>query len=241
MTLTGDHIGETVTYASTHYYLTWGGRIGTPAQDVWQCGVRISDLDNSDAQYDMPNLAQLELLYEGALTTFHSAAATGISSGAVLEWVKVARIDPLGHYTQEPVIFEGDPVPGGVGGINASSPQDALVITLASGNTFGDANYGRFYLPWSALAVSTSTGKMVVTNVLTQAQTFLNSLNAQVLNWNPLDNGDYQVVIMSEKGAGTTKPVRQVRVGDVKDTQRRRRNKLVETYISANVTQPIGP
>ena len=46
------------------------------------------------------------------------------------------------------------------------------------------------------------------------------------------------ISIMSSKGAGTTKGVTTVAVGNVVDTQRRRRNRLTENYGTAVAVNP---
>lgn len=52
--------------------------------------------------------------------------------------------------------------------------------------------------------------------------------------------GDAEVatraVVMSSKGSGTTRAVTACRVGDVLDTQRRRRNGLQEQYSEGNLS-----
>jgi len=42
----------------------------------------------------------------------------------------------------------------------------------------------------------------------------------------------YYLAIMSKVGSGTTKAVTAIKVGNVVDTQRRRRSSLVESYFS---------
>lgn len=44
-----------------------------------------------------------------------------------------------------------------------------------------------------------------------------------------------QLVIASRAGAGVNKSIASVRVGNINDVQRRRRNRLPETYSSLNM------
>ena len=73
-----------------------------------------------------------------------------------------------------------------------------------------------------------------VTGLLNEAKTFLDETNV----WADGFVGDARVVIMSSVGAGTTKVATTVRVGNVRDTQRRRRNGIPEAYQSAVLATP---
>lgn len=69
-------------------------------------------------------------------------------------------------------------------------------------------------------------------NVATAAALFLNTVN-DVCNTGP-EPGVIQ--IMSSKGTGTSKGVTSMAIGNVLDTQRRRRNRLVEGYTTRSVS-----
>jgi len=80
---------------------------------------------------------------------------------------------------------------------------------------------GRFYLP--ALAISTmATGKLSSTNVTTMVA------GAKAMFDSLLGAGLQPVLVNTKTKVVTT--VTSFKVGNVVDTQRRRRNKLVETY-----------
>lgn len=220
-----------MTYSQTHYYLTWGGNIGTPAQDIWQCGVRLIDDESAPGNFDLPSVAQVQALYDGALTTFHTNNVNAISSGATMTWAKVAKIGVDGKYIGDAVLYEGAVRAGAASSTIQASPQDALCVTLWSGSHLGEANYGRFYMPWSCPNVSSTTGRILsAATIATNAKTLLDSFSTAASNWHPLDSTEYVVAVMSKVGAGTSKVAKFVRVGDVKDTQRRRRNAIREVY-----------
>ena len=102
----------------------------------------------------------------------------------------------------------------------ASVPVRATTISLitAVANRHGR---GRFYLPPLAAAVL-AAGRLsptTVSSLQTAATSFFDSLVT----------GGLTPVVRNRIGHVST-PVTEARVGDVIDTQRRRRNKLVEAY-----------
>jgi hypothetical protein len=105
-------------------------------------------------------------------------------------------------------------------------PQCAMVVSLRS-NTPTRSGRGRFYLP-----------SPVVTTVIDQrldsaAQTDV--LNGALAMLNHMAGLDFTPVIYHRFDPTVTEVV-SIDVGDVFDTQRRRRNKLVETRVSHNLS-----
>lgn len=215
-----------------HLYLTWGGQIGqaTGSPEVWMCGLRMALTTNAFVP-PSPDDAQTEALFT-IFANYHKAAANEIYPGALMQWVKVAHVDENGAYTDNPKIHEGPVQAGGYGGgQTGATPQDSLVVTLWSGQTLGSGNRSRFYLPWQCSTLDAQTavvGTAVQTDVANRAKTLVNDLNA----WGATLPGTHKPVvsIMSKVGTGSTKVPQFVRVGAVKDTQRRRRNRLNEAY-----------
>jgi hypothetical protein len=103
--------------------------------------------------------------------------------------------------------------------------QCATVISLLTDSATRHGR-GRFYLP--PLAVSTVDGGLISAAAITSLDTawtaFFDSLNTDGLN----------PVVRNRTGHIST-PVTSARVGNVFDTQRRRRNKLVEVYTAIAV------
>lgn len=105
-------------------------------------------------------------------------------------------------------------------------PQNAMVVSLRS-NTPTRAGRGRFFLP-----------SPVVTTVIDQrldsaAQTDV--LNGALAMLNHMSGLGFTPVIRHRFDTTVTEVV-TIDVGDVFDTQRRRRNKLVETRVSATLS-----
>lgn len=149
-----------------------------------------------------------------------------------LALIKIAAIDTDGTYLTDPVGHIPDTDYHGSGG--QILPQSSWVISLRSGFSTGEANRGRCYIPHSQLALATGTPRAslgAVSDAVDAAATFIGAVNTAfaVLTTDPI------VQILSRKGSGAARPVTAVRVGDVNDTQRRRRAQLAESYGEAAV------
>lgn len=218
-------------------YLTWGGTIGTvaSARETWQTGVHLALTGGTDGP-GLPTDAELATILNGALSTFHSSGPVSLSMGAMLSWARCASLDDTGHYTTDPVLAERVPLSGGAADHNGASPQDSLVLTLYSGTQFGRANYGRMYMPWWSAWCNTTDGRVAsgsVDAVAAAALDLVEGINA----WAAAAlSATARIRIMSKEGTGTTKTPAYLRVGDVKDTQQRRRRQIRERYTEAPIS-----
>lgn len=220
-------------YPSRPLYVTWGGKIGagSSSEDVWQCGLHLGLA--STAQPDMPNLAGLESLYDEVIAPYHADNDIKVSAGAVLQWAKAVVLTETGSYAGEPLVANGSDVGGGVSS-PYGAPQLSLAITLQSGQSLGKGNYGRYYLPWFAEPAAITNGRLPVAArdaVCVRSAEFLESFDA----WGTGSAGGAQVMIFGKTGAGTKKVPVLLKVGDVIDTQRRRRNRIQEAYTAIGV------
>ena len=199
------------------YRLDFGGPLYA---DIWQCTLHMegAGMPTADAALD-------DLVTD--LSTWMAASRS--ASSAALGWVKFNEIDPVSRrYKSATETYERiltTPVKGAVEG--NGMPQQTLCISLLTGAKRGLASRGRFYPPATiaSLGADGTVNQNTVDAVAQAARTLINSLN----NWPGTDtpfNG--QVVVLG--GNGTTRNVTAVSVGNVMDTQRRRRNKLRESY-----------
>ena len=188
--------------------------------DIWQCTLHMegAGMPTADAALD-------DLVKDLSTWMVDSKSA----SAASLAWVKFNEIDPVSRRyksateTHERILTT--PVRGSVEG--NGMPQQTLCISLLTGAKRGLASRGRFYPPATVLSLSSdgTVSKTGVNLVATAARTLITNLN----NWPGTDTPiGGQVVVLG--GNGTTRPVTAVSVGNVMDTQRRRRNKLRESY-----------
>jgi hypothetical protein len=206
-------------FDSAHIYMQWGGKL--PGGEQWSNGLRFygpSASADADAAAMLANCA-------AAVSAFHTRAASKISTGAKLSFVKMNGIDVNGHYisdgTNEALFAD---IVGGAGAASVAN-QIALAVTLTTGYSRGPAHKGRIYLPVPAAFVD-ATGLVPAADAIAvsgSVDTFIAALNAV--------NAAWKVGIFSRKlGAPGHRQVTGNLVGRVLDTQRRRRRSLIEDY-----------
>lgn len=158
--------------------------------------------------------------------------------------IKVALINVDGTTDVDEVDYfdYSTPIEGGGGLTSVLPPQVSLAATLTSDNQRGLASKGRMYLPGVAQQIDGINGKLPAAyrdTLATQLKTFLDAVNtaAGVTGKLVLASAGHKQKTLDANGqpqylAGRTAWVTGCRVGDVLDTQRRRRNGLTETYTS---------
>lgn len=172
-------------------------------------------------------------------STFWTTANSVISIYYRTLEVKVAQLGTDGKTDLASIDYYTLPTPvTGGGGGSAQPPQTSLVATLTSDVQRGLGSKGRMYLPGINSAV-TNTGKVTATtptNVSLNLKTMFDAINADA-------DIPGSVILASHGHKLTTVPggdvtyiepvntlVTGLRIGDVYDTQRRRRNGLSEVY-----------
>ena len=205
--------------------------------EEWQTGFYMGQ---QSADATMPTQAWLDTVRD-KWTAIFTLAANGFGSAYSFTQVKAALLGTDGKYDGggEPMVsYPATAVNGGSAGLPLP-PQCALVATLVAGSGKGLAGKGRMYLPGIKYAVDGSghIGTADAQRTATYLSTFFNEINA-------LAGAPGRVINASE---GRNNPlvttsqnllVNGVRVGNVYDTQRRRRNSLAEVYSTAVVTDP---
>jgi hypothetical protein len=203
--------------------------------EIWSTGFYIG---NVAADATMPTQAQADQIRD-AWRTFFTNSTSKFSNSWQSTLVKVSSIGTDGKSNVADTVFS-DFSPAAVGATpERMPPQVSLVASLQGVSPRGVASKGRMYLPGIAAALG-SDGKISSVdqgNIATNFQTFLQAVNAFA--------GTPNVVMLASEGSlnrdGTPRvggsgpknsQVINVRVGNVYDTQRRRRNGLAEVYIS---------
>jgi hypothetical protein len=225
-------------YDRQHLHLTAIGYLGpvNSGSDKYAWGIKISGAPDYDA---VAALAELDIDAMAArFGVYHANADTKIHTNAKMTSLKATAIGVDGHYLTD--AREAEPAPGGVaGGSSGTRPanQVALVISLGSNTQIGRATKGRFYLPLTTITLNTNgaSDSSITTPLLASTVDFLQDVIDICVAMDEV--GTLQ--LMSNVGAGISRAVSRVRVGQVPDTMRSRRNALSEGYVEGTVN-PVG-
>jgi hypothetical protein len=207
--------------------------------EEWTTGFFIG---SPSADADLPTQAQADAI-AAAWRTYFTAAASGFSGNYTTTTVKLSSIGTDGKSSAADTIYS-TLAPAAVGGNNAGAypPQIALVATLTSSVARGVGSKGRMYLPgiFSPVDATGHIGSTPQGAMLANLVTFLQAVNTA--------QGGFQSIVLASHGSlnadGTPKvggsapvnrAVTSVRLGNVFDTQRRRRNGLAEVYQTTNL------
>ena len=183
---------------------------------------------NPAASLGEVNTAVLGAQLLARLFTLLDAPNMGWADYSRLNSVRIAAVGADGAEIGDAKIFEDlTPAAGDNTGI---LPQASIVFSTRSGGTTGSANYGRMYMPHTMLnmtAGSPFASTAVTGAVATVFQVFVNGVQSDL---ETAITAPLEPMIMTQVVGGTSKVITQVAVGNVTDTQRRRRNQLPETY-----------
>lgn len=215
--------------------LTWGGSIA--GEDEWTNGVHIGNWVETALS---PEEAFDEFTLSGPIANALAAAyggANGLARYENLSWIKLSLIGEDGLVIGEPKYYDfTTPVTGTT--TIATPPQDSIVVTLTTDQARGLAHKGRIYLPSGFADVQGADGRILATTVTSIANRF-NTMFSAINDYCFSTIGQYSVGVASSVGAGAFNVVTGVSVGNLIDTQRRRRNRLTEVYTSVPLT--TGP
>lgn len=216
-------------YAHQFVRLTWGGTFDGE-EEIWTNNLSII---NPDA--DLPfALTTVPTSIVTVIQTWHENGDAGITSRAKLAWIKLAAIKTDGTYVDEAVLYDF-PAPIAGGSLGSVETTRSLAVSFKTSYVRGKAANGRFYIPGFNEAVGTN-GRLTGTtqgNVLGAAQAFLVDLNVAV-GTDISPDAVIGVTSYAETGARSAR-IDEVRIGDVIDGQRRRKNKMLENYVSSSV------
>ena len=226
-----------MSYTAHFAQLRYGGAAWSGAEQ-WSCGQKLKHLGGADLEAMQDEcISSLSAVVAAVTAYFTGAAQHGANNH--LDWVSLNVINKdTGKYAfpNDAVIAEGltptGPTTGGV-------PQVAYCVTTRGNPSRGPGAFGRWYVPCGN-ATPLATGKMSAATVLAwsnAAGTFLTALQNIDSGlgpdaWSPWHYGLGGTGSVAEK-TGIDSAIVSVGVGDVLDTQRRRRNALVETYTEA--------
>lgn len=225
-----------MTYAFDVWRVSIIGKAYSGLED-WTTGFYIG---HEDADSGVPVQQDADAI-KARWQTFFTASTGGVfPNNLTTTAIKITHIDAAtGHAIPVNTVYSyySTPIAGNGSGAISLPAQCTLAVTMTSSIARGLGAKGRMFLPQVGGQVASSDGKIsttIQTNTKTGMQTFFNGINT--------DLGIRGDVILASRGrttgvtAGVNKQVTGVKVGDIIDTQRRRRNNLVEVYASATVT-----
>lgn len=176
-----------------------------------------------------------------AWKTFFISPSSYISSRWTTTTVKIASVGTDGKSDANDTVYSNNQLPATGVAATHYPPQITLAATMVGPANRGLASNGRMYIPGVSAAVD-GTGHIAgidSQNIATNFGNFIKAVNALPEN---------NVVVLASHGsldeegqpkiggkAPITKAVTVVKVGNVYDTQRRRRNGLNEQYFAAGI------
>lgn len=216
-------------YAHQFWKLTFGGDL-KDTEEEWACGLHIAREGSDLGQADLETLGEPTINnLASKVRNFYTDTKAYTPTNMRLRWFKIAAIGTNGKYLGKPAEYIWDiPVSGSTG--VSFIPSTATVVTLVANKFKDPGKYNRFYLP-TVPPLSSGGWKRSETerdNLAENAAEFFNFINLEFFITMP----GVKVRAVSQKSP-IYREIVEARVGDIIDVQRRRRNRLVETYSSA--------
>lgn len=223
-------------YTENHVLLRFGGT-AWQGQETWSCGLRMKQAGGDSADALLSNAQDTVEEIAGLVNAYVDRPASGFSSSCNVDYVQLNPISAAtGDYLfpNTPVEFIVNP-PNNSGG-SLGYPQIAYCVTLRS-SLFkrGPAARGRWYVPAAAESpIVTSTGVMSALDAQERADSAGTFLQALTQLTGPLDPNLWIPWLYGDGiGGPRDSPIGDVQVGNVYDTQRRRRRQIGETYFDS--------
>jgi hypothetical protein len=200
--------------------------------EEWTTGFYVG-LEGGDASNPTQTFADA---IRDAWLTFFTSGNSYISNYWNTTRVKVSQISAAGVTLPDNTIYSAyATLPSGGKAGGSFPPQIAMVATLMTPRTTGIGSKGRMYLPgiWETVQVNGGINSTATTNIANGLKTFLNAVNTAA-------PASEKVILATHghKSDGSGKAnviVNKIRVGSIYDTQRRRRNQLVENYLQVTL------
>lgn len=218
--------------APAHLRITFTGVLGSASgqNEQWSCNLSAGAPGPDDPAASLTALAALATPLAGAWQTHISKIYTG---AVIHQRCRVAMVDNTGHVykTAGGAYRQADQAANhSVVATPYTPPQIALVATLLTGAA-GSTGRGRFFIPSPRMGNLGVDGRLAVADRdahLANVVAFINACNTSLTG-----AGFGRIVVASggsvQRGvAPSLRPITHVAVGRVLDTQRRRREGLLE-------------
>lgn len=229
-----------MTYPTKVVKVTFGGSL-FQTNEIWQAGLTLAK-PGTDIELTQAQLQALADAIGPVVDGYFTDITYGIAPAVRLEWTKTALLSETGKYAlASPGLYDTSPAIVGNGSSNYAVhtlPQSALAVTLDSRKRGPRGRLSRFYLPMPVLSIDPATGR-----ALGAAVSFLDASAGFIRRVNEAAGNVVEglvVVSASKLGEGNVNPIVSVRIGDVVDTMRSRRNALQEVYTYQDVNPSDG-
>lgn len=191
--------------------------------DIWTTGFSLGSTTQGAPDPTQLGIEKVAELWE----TFFKTPGIGFGSVYRTTAVKLNKMGTDGRQVTDPTLEYVYPAPITPPAAQTSgAPQLTMALSLRATQNRGLATKGRMYLPVNGLTIG-GTGRIQPTqqtNLLNAAVLFFQGLMASI----DVPGGP---VLTSGAGLlGATNHVTHLALGDVMDTQRRRRNAIAEEY-----------
>lgn len=225
-----------------HWLLSWGGTLAAN-QDIWSNNVRLTN--NNLGEPDAIPSSTLDGFLDDMVTDVRNWMRSPTSYHSVnvqCQWVKLNEIGPDGRYTdtgntrvRNLVGTTGTfAVINGVASTEVPSFQ-SVCVTTTTAKTRGRASKGRLFIPQCAppLVGGGFIDPTAQQAIATAAASFFSALADEA----GIDVSNLRPAVVSNIGdPGPQEDITGVKVGNVLDVIRRRKNNIIETYKSAPVS-----
>lgn len=192
--------------------------------EIWQCTINLNSFSSVDADAWLSG-------GQSAIKTWFTGSSAKMSALSRIHWLKLNKINAAGEYDDPTTSHTYNYATPGVGYVTGSywTIDQCVVWSWTTALSRGPGHMGRIYPPNAGAAVA--GGAQVIDSTaqsqhITAAKGLLSVLSATY-------SGVTMFPVVATKINATNPPITGVRVGRVIDTQRRRRNKVSESYASA--------
>lgn len=202
---------------------------GTLTQsEIWACSISMMHGTELDGPIPLP-MTWLNEIQAGVKTWFQSANAM-ISTKSQLTYLKANTIGPNGKYLDPTTANTYTYSVPGVGSVAPTTPSIcSCCLSWTTPRLRGPGSHGRIFPPNNATsgAATLIINSTVQGNLITSSKALLTVLQ----NLSGTQTG---MPCIASNVDGTIQPITGVRIGNVLDVQRRRKDALRETYVSSS-------
>lgn len=218
------------TYPKPFLRITFGGTI-YGEQDIWSCGINFArrnpDGDYPEEWFDRAQEVSDEV--DIAVTNWFTDSDMQICSAAALTWVKAAWIGTDGLYLADAGVTDIGPNVVGTKVTN-SAPQLSTAITFETTRRRAPGKHGRIFPPMNVPSIGADghIPSAQADNMALRTSELLTDLMSKI----EVVYDSILVPIVASQKTDDHQEIVYVKVGDVVDTQRTRRNAFQEKYTS---------